>query len=75
MIIFGVTKFYQYVHGRKFTLRTDHKPLEHIFEVNQEIPKMAANRLQRWAINPLIGQIVNCWTVSLVTGTEYQQKF
>eukprot|EP00731_Ephydatia_muelleri_P010462 Em0005g1048a len=49
-IIFGVTKFYQYVYGRKFTLRTDHKPLEHILGANQEIPKMAANRLQRWAI-------------------------
>ena len=49
-IIFGVTKFYQYVYGRKFTLRTDHKPLEHILGANQEISKMAANRLQRWAI-------------------------
>eukprot|EP00731_Ephydatia_muelleri_P006866 Em0003g1114a len=46
-IIFSVTKFYQYVYGRKFTLRTDHKPLEHILGANQEIPKMAANRLQR----------------------------
>ena len=46
-IIFGVTKFYQYVYGRKFTLCTDHKPLEHILGANQ---KMAANRLQRWAI-------------------------
>eukprot|EP00731_Ephydatia_muelleri_P006906 Em0003g1154a len=49
-IIFSVTKFYQYVYGRKFTLRTDHKPLEHILGANQEIPKMAANRLQSWNV-------------------------
>ena len=49
-IIFGVTKFYQYVYGRNFTLRTDHKPLERILGAKREIPKMAANRLQRWAL-------------------------
>ena len=38
------------MYGRKFTLRTDHKSLEHILGANQEILKMAANRLQRWAI-------------------------
>ena len=26
-IVFGVTKFYMYLYARKFTLRTDHKPL------------------------------------------------
>lgn len=49
-IIFGVTKFYQYIYGRKFLVRTDHKPLERILRAQREIPKMAANRLQRWAI-------------------------
>ena len=49
-IIFGVTKFYQYLYGRRFILQTDHKPLERILGAHQEIPKMAANRLQRWAI-------------------------
>ena len=49
-IIFGVTKFYPYIFGRKFSLRTDHKPLERILEEKQEIPKMAANRLKRWAV-------------------------
>ncbi|KAL5510070.1 hypothetical protein EMCRGX_G005543 [Ephydatia muelleri] len=46
-IIFGVTKFYQYLYGRRFILQTDHKPLERILGAHQEIPKMAANRLQR----------------------------
>ena len=49
-IIFGVTKFYQYIFGRKFSLRTDHKPLERILGEKREIPKMAANKLQRWAV-------------------------
>ena len=49
-IIFGVIKFYQYIFGRKLSLRTDHKPLERILGEKWEIPKMAANRLQRWAV-------------------------
>ena len=29
--IFGVTKFYVYLFGRKISLRTDHKPLLHTY--------------------------------------------
>lgn len=49
-IIFGVNKFYQYLYGQKFTLKTDHKPLVAIFGSKKGIPVLAANRLQRWAL-------------------------
>lgn len=48
-IIFGVTKFYDYLFARKFQLETDHKPLIYIFGDKKGIPIYAANRLQRWA--------------------------
>ena len=49
-IVFGIIKFHQYVYGRHFTLQTDHKPLERILGAHREIPRMVANRLQRWAL-------------------------
>lgn len=49
-IVFAVDKFHQYVYGRSFTLRTDHKPLVSIFGPNIGIPSAAASRLQRWAV-------------------------
>ena len=49
-IIFGVTKFYMYLFGRKFTLRTDHKPLLKIFAPDSATPFLAAARLQRWSL-------------------------
>ncbi|XP_049886596.1 uncharacterized protein K02A2.6-like isoform X1 [Pectinophora gossypiella] len=49
-IIFAIEKFHQYLYGRKFILRTDHKPLVSIFGPNTGIPTTAASRLQRWAI-------------------------
>ena len=30
-IVFGVKKYHQYIYGRRFAIRTDHKPLTHIF--------------------------------------------
>lgn len=48
-IVFGVTKFYDYLYGQKFTLRTDHQPLVRIFGAKKGIPIMAACRLQRYA--------------------------
>uniref|UniRef100_A0A5S6Q0K3 RNA-directed DNA polymerase n=1 Tax=Trichuris muris TaxID=70415 RepID=A0A5S6Q0K3_TRIMR len=50
-IVFGVTKFSQYLFGRRFTMKTDHKPLERIFGEKREVPKMATNRLRRWALS------------------------
>lgn len=49
-IVYGVRKFHQYLYGRKFILRTDHKPLTYILGDKVGIPVMAASRLQRWAI-------------------------
>ncbi|KAJ8706686.1 hypothetical protein PYW07_012764 [Mythimna separata] len=49
-IIFSLEKLHQYLYGRRFTLRTDHKPLVTIFGPKQGVPSMAASRLQRWAI-------------------------
>ncbi|CAI6346892.1 unnamed protein product [Macrosiphum euphorbiae] len=49
-IVFAVRYFHQYVFGRQFILRTDHKPLVSIFGENKGIPVMAAHRLQRYAV-------------------------
>ncbi|CAI2347329.1 unnamed protein product [Caenorhabditis sp. 36 PRJEB53466] len=47
-LVTAVTKFHRYLHGRHFTLRTDHKPLLTIFGGSKGVPIYTANRLQRW---------------------------
>lgn len=49
-LVYAVTKFHQYLYGKPFILVTDHKPLERIFGENRETPKIASNRLLRWAM-------------------------
>lgn len=49
-IVFCLEKLHQYLYGRQFTLRTDHKPLVSIFGPKYGIPAMAASRLQRWSV-------------------------
>lgn len=49
-IVFGVTKFYNYTYGRSFELETDSAALMRIFGPTKSIPKMAAKRLQHYAI-------------------------
>ena len=49
-IIFRVKKFHDYLFGRQFQIRSDHKPLQHIFDSQRPIPALASARLQRWAL-------------------------
>ncbi|XP_063831899.1 uncharacterized protein K02A2.6-like isoform X1 [Ostrinia nubilalis] len=49
-IVFCLQKLHQYLYGRRFTLRTDHKPLVSIFGPKHGIPALAASRMQRWAV-------------------------
>lgn len=53
-IFYAIRKFDQYLRGVRFHLRTDHKPLVHIFGEKRNLPKLVNNRLTRWAI--YIGQ-------------------
>ena len=46
-IIFGLTKFHKYLHGRSFTIVTDHKPLLQLFG-EKPVSPMASARITRW---------------------------
>ncbi|XP_062542480.1 uncharacterized protein LOC134210451 [Armigeres subalbatus] len=48
-IVYGLNKFFHYLIGNKFVIRTDHKPLLAIFNPHKGIPVIAASRMQRWA--------------------------
>ena len=45
-IIFGVSKFHQYLSGRHFQLTADHKPLLAIFSPEKSLQVMTLQRLQ-----------------------------
>ena len=49
-IVWSLKKFHTYLHGRHFTLITDHQPLTAIFSPVKNQPSMTAARLQRYAI-------------------------
>ena len=49
-LVFGVTKFHQYLHGMTFVLITDHRPLIGLFNEQRPVPQQASSRLQRWAL-------------------------
>ena len=49
-IIWAIKKFHIYLFGRKFTLLTDHKPLNYIFNATKGISTTASGRLQRWCL-------------------------
>ena len=49
-LVFGLSKFHQYLYGRASILQKDHKPLTTILGPTQGIPSLAAARFQRWAI-------------------------
>lgn len=49
-LVFGVTKFRNFLLGRKFTLLTDHRPLVNLLSEDKPVPAVAAARIQRWAL-------------------------
>jgi transposase InsO family protein len=49
-IVFGLQKFRQYLLGRHFILRTDHRPLTKLLGENEGIPQLASSRIKRWAL-------------------------
>ena len=49
-IVFGVKKFSDFLLGREFVIKTDHKPLVHLFNPGKSIPQMSNARIQRWAL-------------------------
>ena len=49
-IVFGVTKFHNYLFGCHFQIESDHQPLASLFSESRAIPQMASSRIQRWAL-------------------------
>ena len=49
-IVFGVKHFHQYLYGCKFTILSDHKPLQYLLGETRGIPPMASACIQRWAL-------------------------
>ncbi|XP_063959313.1 uncharacterized protein K02A2.6-like [Lytechinus pictus] len=47
-IIFGLKKFHKQLHGRSFTIVTDHKPLMGLFGDHKPASTMASARVARW---------------------------
>ena len=47
-IIFGLKKFHKQLHGRSFTIVTDHKPLIGLFGDKKPTSPMASARVARW---------------------------
>ena len=43
-ITYTAKKFHRFIHGRKFVLQTDHKPLLSIFGSKNGVPTHSANR-------------------------------
>ena len=49
-VMFGIKKFNQYVLGRKFTIVTDNKAIQRIFDPYTAVSAIAAARLTRWSL-------------------------
>ena len=49
-VVFGVNKFHQFLYGHKFTIKTDHKPLESLLGEHKGVSAQAAPRVQQWAL-------------------------
>ena len=50
-LIFTTKKFHVYLHGRPFTMTTDHNPLLGILGPGCGVPERASGRMQRWILD------------------------
>ena len=48
--VYGVKKFHYYLYGRQFTIASDYRPLQYLFNETKSVPEMASARIQRWAL-------------------------
>ena len=51
-IVFGVKHFHQYLFGCSFTIKSDHKPLQHLLGEKKGISAMASTEVQHCALKP-----------------------
>ena len=49
-IVWAIRRLHRYLYAREFTLCTDHKPLEMIFDPFKSLSEVVSNRIQRWGI-------------------------
>ena len=49
-IVYGVKKFHYDLYGRQFTIASDYRSLQHLFNETKSVPEMASARIQRWAL-------------------------
>lgn len=49
-IMFGLSKFHQFLAGRNFCIITDHKPLVGLFNPAKPIPDQISPRMLRWSL-------------------------
>ena len=49
-IIFGVKKFHQFVYGRHFQIKTDHKPHLRLLGSGKPLPDVVSPRVIRWRL-------------------------
>lgn len=49
-IVFGVKHFHHCLLGHRFTIYSDHKPLQYLFHENNAIPVMTSVCIQCWAL-------------------------
>ena len=53
-IVWCTEKTRQFVLGRKFLLKSDHEPLEFIFNTRKELSKLTSSRILRWEIKLMV---------------------
>jgi len=48
--VWATVRARQFLLGWHFTLQTDHRPLEFLFDANKALPKVTSARIMRWAL-------------------------